>query len=564
MLNELQSAIVNSRTQNLIVSASPGSGKTTTIVARAAKRLAEIKIRERIALITYTNAAADEILVKIGENDQLFIGTIHAFCLGFILKPFGWTLGFPQAKVVSYEQRKKFFELNTDINLAGNFGQNRFKELSKIRHNLDGSLNTDVEWDHQIALTEVADRYRAFLRSESVIEFEDILIRSYKILNKHDFVRKSLSVLFREIMVDEFQDTDEFQYQIMKMIHDIGSTTYIFVGDEKQRIFGFAGAINNAFNRAVKDFNAIDMPLTEVYRSTNEIVTCYCKLFLDHPKITNSSEFSNEEFSDIIFLETTNKNYNKSIITLLDNLINNIEVSPNEIAILSNSWFDSYNTSKLIRDKFPLCGQGALPHPGISNSAYQLFRSMIIFISKPSMNRMRVIRRNFTNHCLENDLVFTEKITYKKINRLINQVSQIEEEYPISNSLVKLKTIFNEGLGCIHPVFDEIKDLINEDEIDLWNYKKYTLALNNNEGIRNDTIHKVKGLEFEVVILNNMNENKIPRQKLLSRKDWVYQELSEENIANARTVFYVGCSRPRALLIVNHNWKPSLFVKEIK
>ena len=112
--------------------------------------------------------------------------------------------------------------------------------------------------------------------------------------------------------------------------------------------------------------------------------------------------------------------------------------------------------------------------------------------------------------------------------------------------------------------FREIRESIADDELDYWQFYKYCKAILNEEGIRNDTIHKVKGLEFDVVILNKVNENKIPRQKLLSREGWIYEELTPESIERARPVIYVGCSRPRKKLIINHNWKPSMFVKILK
>ena len=79
-------------------------------------------------------------------------GPFISFCLEYIIKPFGWVINLKPRKVISYELRKQFFEENGDIILDRGFGQSRFRELAKIRHNLDGTLCNDIEWEHEISI----------------------------------------------------------------------------------------------------------------------------------------------------------------------------------------------------------------------------------------------------------------------------------------------------------------------------------------------------------------------------------------------------------------------------
>jgi len=85
-------------------------------------------------------------------------------------------------------------------------------------------------------------------------------------------------------------------------------------------------------------------------------------------------------------------------------------------------------------------------------------------------------------------------------------------------------------------------------------------------GITVNTIHQAKGLEYDIVILNQINENKIPYQMYLGKqgRDYIYADLTEESIEDGRTLLYVGVSRAKAILIILHNWKPSMFIDKLK
>ena len=127
-----------------------------------------------------------------------------------------------------------------------------------------------------------------------------------------------------------------------------------------------------------------------------------------------------------------------------------------------------------------------------------------------------------------------------------------------------LKSIFDSTFNICHSTFGEILDLISDEEKQTWDIGQYLKTLAGVDGITCNTIHKVKGLEFDAVILNEINENKIPYQKCICRNPWTFKELTTEDIENGRTLFYVAVSRARKYLIIFHNWKPSMFVEMIK
>jgi len=147
---------------------------------------------------------------------------------------------------------------------------------------------------------------------------------------------------------------------------------------------------------------------------------------------------------------------------------------------------------------------------------------------------------------------------------LISHFLLIQANENIEKGIANFKSLFDEIFKLSHSTFDEIINLISDDEKHTWDIGQYIRTLAGVDGITCNTIHKIKGLEFDAVILNEMNENKIPYQKCISSNPWTYEDLSEEDIKNGRNLFYVAVSRARKHLIVLHNWKPSMFVDMIK
>ena len=276
MLNKQQRKVAFELTGNTIVSASPGTGKTKTLIARAQKKLESMPKYKSLALITYTNAGADEILSRLQADDkEIFIGTIHRFCLEFILRPFGWIYNWSKPRIVTYDELNEFIEINEDIDL----GDSPLDELSKIKRLLNGKVDLSVSWENSKSLEYVAELYYDFLNLKGAIDFNEILFKSYKIISENTFVSDSLANKFYEISVDEFQDTNIYQYEIFKAINSKLICTFFLVGDEKQKIYKFAGAIDDAFVNASKDFNTIPEDLDVTYRSTSNIINGYSCLF---------------------------------------------------------------------------------------------------------------------------------------------------------------------------------------------------------------------------------------------------------------------------------------------
>lgn len=557
-LNDEQKEAVFNYPNGVIINASPGTGKTKTLVSRATHKIDSIPKYKKLALITYTNAGTDEISSRLVNKESIFIGTIHRFCLQFILRPYSWIYSWGKSRVISYDEQLEFLEINRDISL----GDSPIDELNKIKRNIDGSFDINIEWNHGITLDELIRRYYEYLDDITAIDFNEILYRSYKIINENDFVLKSLSNKFYEILIDEFQDTNLFQYEIFKKINEIGVSTFFMVGDEKQKILSFAGAIDGAFNLAQNDFELPISYLLKTYRSTNNIVDAYSLLFDNHPILENISLYNSLNIplqkKEFDYRENTLEN---KINSSVEYLVEKCNIELEQIAILSKTWFDAYNVSKFLRSNYNIVGLGALPHnmTNIKNSTFDLVKSLVKFKGISSIKNLKSLRRAFESHLNENNIAFSREEQIIIFNSLIKSFREIDENLTLEDGLNEIQNIFDELLVIEHNTFSQIISSISEDEINYWNIEKYFRALSNSNGILSTTIHQSKGLEFDAVILNQMSLGKVPHQNYI-KEQRCYEDLTVENLEEGRRVFYVGLSRAKKYLIITHNWNPSRFV----
>ena len=561
MLNDSQREVAFVRTGNTIVSASPGTGKTKTLVARAQRKLESILDGKSLALITYTNAAADEIASRlIADEYDVFIGTIHRFCLFYILRPFGWINEWEQPRVVSYDELLEFIEDNEDLDLGGS----PLDQLSKIKKKLDGTLDSTVEWDNGTSLEVTAEVFYNFLNEIGAIDFNEILYRSYKLISESDFIATSIANKFYEIAIDEFQDTNIFQYEIFKKINSLGDCTFFIVGDEKQKIYRFAGAIDNAFGRASTDFEAPIDFLNITYRSTWGIVNAYKSLFENHPQLDNQSIY-NQDNNPIIIQSSANGNDNLRIIKSYVTRLIDANMPISEIAILTNSWREAIAISRHLRTDYHVVGLGALPHKSMSSSTFHLLRSLSRYIQEPNIGRLRAVKRNIEQHAMENSILEEDSQIVGWLNALITELTFLDVEMNLIEGLSEMKSLFDSIFNFNHAAFEEISEGINEDEAVFWTMDKYLKTLSGIDGVMVNTIHQSKGLEFGAVILNGVNKNSIPHQRRLNMESWDRAPLTDEDREDGRTKLYVGLSRAKQVLIVMHNVHgPSMFIPIIR
>ena len=280
-LNDEQRGPVLQTEGPVLVLAGAGSGKTRVLTSRIAYLLEEKGVPARAVLaITFTNKAANEMkerLAKMVDISGMWVCTIHSMCVR-ILRDYAEELGY-NANFSIYSEternnvvKRSFQECDYDDekllkSVKYHIGNAKMLGFSPERYADEYAGEPDIE-----SVTKVYQRYQAHLKENNALDFDDLLSETRKLLLTNADAREYLSGRFRYILVDEFQDTNEVQYQIIKMLSSVHGNLFA-VGDDDQSIYGWRGAkIENILNFE-KDFkDAKVFKLERNYRSTKRIL----------------------------------------------------------------------------------------------------------------------------------------------------------------------------------------------------------------------------------------------------------------------------------------------------
>lgn len=235
----------------ILVLAGPGAGKTRCLTGRIAYLLQQGGEPRRICALTFTNKAAQEIAERLRHGlgdavDQMSLGTIHSLCLR-ILRTHGHRVGLPSGFGVADEEHQRL--------VLGRFGVNAKRQRSLLmrfgRRRQDGTLS---EADEKLFWN-----YNRELRSHHLIDFDELLSLTQKLLESSAAVRLAWRSTWDHLLVDEFQDLDKVQYAIVRLLAEEHRSVFA-VGDDDQSIFSWRGADPRVMKRFVEDFG-IDAPI---------------------------------------------------------------------------------------------------------------------------------------------------------------------------------------------------------------------------------------------------------------------------------------------------------------
>lgn len=264
---------------DVVVRAGPGSGKTRTLVARAAVLLETDVSRFRgAACITYTNAAATEVgrrLRRLGVASQgrLTCSTLHSFCLNQILRTHapltgewlpapGQVLDDPTA----IDLLQRCFD---DLGIADLAARYRQPTITKIRRLLACGEDTGTFDDREVDAANAFDRK---LRGLNLIDFEAMVTRAVNVVRTHEPVRDLLRARYPHLIVDEYQDLGGVLHQLVLCLHDQAGIQIFAVGDADQSVFGFTGADPKYLEALAARADVLDIELDINYRSGPEII----------------------------------------------------------------------------------------------------------------------------------------------------------------------------------------------------------------------------------------------------------------------------------------------------
>lgn len=548
-LNENQKKVCLSH-DNLLVTACPGSGKTRTLIHKIGYYLDNSPSIKKIIAITYTNRAADEIIDRLEilgvDYSRVWVGTIHQFCLEFIINRFRMydsvlSRGY---KIIDERVSNSYIdEIAKSMNVKLSFDN---------RPNLRYDRKfTPLEQNE--SFRDILAEYRKLLRQKHEIDFEMILLRSYKLLNDNSFICELIKNSFELICIDEYQDTQDLQYAIIEKIYNSNNNKLEinFFGDPNQSIYetlgGYAKSLKE-INEEFYDNSFHNMVLNGCYRSPQNIIDFYSNFMVEKYKI-----ISVEGKENGIIKYNTNTSVSDLYIKVAECIKFCLKkgIKPFNICVLAPTWNLLFPFSRQLKSLLPNVPFDSPDITPIKKDPLNVFYNIsYLSLTKPSIKKISTRKRislDILNYLSQYGDINIEPIDLLNFINSNNYTCEKGTEF-ISYSIIRVLKFLNIDLNSNQTLKEEYNDFIgkiferlNNDKFQLTDeLSDFKNMFMDKAGVVINTIHGVKGEEYDVVISFGLLKSKIPSM-------FTPLEL-KDNVANR--LLYVMASRCKKILIM--------------
>ncbi len=375
-LDTQQKEVVLDNSDNIIVVAGAGSGKTTTITAKI-KYLVDIKkVREEeILVISFTNKAIYELQERINIDFKIKakICTFHKFAYDILKKHDSKYRILSEPKSVMKEIIKKDEETNKIIKVL--LKDKKYKKRSsKYNSDKEYFINFTLEniqlykmcdfkqvniSNKRVScyfnyLEKITQKYNNHLRKNYMLDFEDIIIEATKIVNK-------VPLKYKYIIVDEYQDISYNRFELIRKISQLYKIKTIVVGDDWQAIFSFAGSNSNLFLNYKEIMNAQMHKIVNTYRNSQQLIDIAGNFIMASKEQLEKKLISSKTMKFPIEIYEYKKDINEILIKVLDKIIKENGLNRN-ILILGRYNMDikllvsnkiHINKNKVVYKKYP-------------------------------------------------------------------------------------------------------------------------------------------------------------------------------------------------------------------
>ncbi len=552
-LNAKQLEAVNHKDGPILIAAGAGSGKTKTLTSRIAN-LIELGVGpENILAITFTNKAAKEMKNRIGNIENIFVGTFHSF----------------GAKVLRQEhlylQRTANFTIfDEDDSLSLLKQAMKNLNLSKDKHNplvlksyISKIKSELLDSDKSTVEGALFEEYENFLKRNNAFDFDDLIEKPIKLFNSEKKILKKYQDQYHHVLVDEYQDINTAQYHLIKLLAQNHQNLSV-VGDDAQSIYAFRGADFRNFLNFEKHWpKAKIVLLEENYRSTPNILRAANEIIKNNKLQKQKNLWTKNSSGEIIKLfaaEDEEAEANWITNQIMDAIRQ--KTLPSQMAILYRTNAQSRAIEQsLIFKKIP----------------YQIFGGIRFYERKEIKDIVAGLR--FANN--SQDTVSAERLiknfSKTKSSDLIGNLPRLSKElttvqllnYIINNTnyIEYLENNFKNYQERIENVKELISFASNfTKERGLSEFlEQVSLAQGhdnskNQDGVNLMTIHLSKGLEFDTVFIAGCSEGVLPHHRSYGTNE----ELEEE-----RRLMYVAVTRAAKRLFLSFANIPSRFLYEI-
>ena len=289
-LNLQQRQAVTAPSGPVLVLAGPGSGKTRVLTHRIAYLANQMGIAPyKILAVTFTNKAAREMENRLGKIldrsvQGIWLGTFHAICARLLRREQA-NLPFTSNFVIFDDDdqntliKRALKDLNLDEKLYKPAGVR--SAISTAKNSLIQPKDYPTGNYRDEVIARLYQSYQQLLITNNAVDFDDLLLYAWKLLEENPAVRESYARRFEWVLVDEFQDTNRVQYELLRHLTSIHKNLFV-VGDEDQSIYRWRGADYHNVLRFEEDYpGSLKILLEQNYRSTQRVLDA-AKAVIDH------------------------------------------------------------------------------------------------------------------------------------------------------------------------------------------------------------------------------------------------------------------------------------------
>lgn len=602
-MNENQLKAILKTQGAVMVIAGAGSGKTRVLTNRIAYLIAEKNVLEsNILAITFTNKAAKEMKERIyslvGETSKyIWINTFHSMCVR-ILRQHIDLLGYNKNFTIldTSEQKTIIKNIVKELNLSEDSYQpnNILKIISNSKNSMISvnEMKAQARFGFMKNVAEIYEYYQKYLKKNSVLDFDDLMLKTIVLFEKHPEVLAIYQNKFEYIHVDEYQDTNVIQYKLIKMLSEVHKNICV-VGDDDQSIYSWRGACSDNIINFEKDYEDVEVIfLDQNYRSNSTILDAANAVIKNNTDRKDKALWSENKGGDkiTVYASTNDKDETDDIAKkVLDLKAQGVDYK--DIAIL-------YRANYLSRSMENSCMAFGIPYKLIGSLKFlqrqeirDLLAYMNVIVNKNDEFSLRRIinvpkrgigassMAKIDNYAEQYGLSLFEALknidmigVSKKIitnihllTQLIEKYSQTEQ-YSIEDLIVGIykdsgyESMLKESADAYaESRIENISELVssakqfssmNDNLIDFISEMSLTSDAddeNEDDSVVLSTVHAAKGLEYRVVFIMGLEENLFP-----SIRDAESSEDERNKMEEERRLAYVAITRAKEKLFMSY------------
>ena len=603
--NKSQIQAIAHGTGPCMVLAGPGSGKTAVIIQRTIDLIEKSHVKpENILVITFTKAAATEMkqrfLHRMGAGQSgVTFGTFH----GIFFTVLKYAYHYSAANIIGEEQRYALLRdvchsMHLQYEDEAEFFSGVFAEISKVKNERIPLESYYSSLCGEEVFRDIFKAYQSRMQKNGLLDFDDMLVYTYELFTQRKDILAMWQQKFQYILIDEFQDINQLQYDIIRMLA-LPENNLFIVGDDDQSIYRFRGSKPEIMLHFGEDYKKAKKVVLDVnYRCTKDIVEKSLRLIGHNSNRYPKDIRANSEAEDGVTLCSFD-NTAKEAAFIIEQIKRSIEKGQrySDFAVLFRTNIQpQYLMEQLLSHNIPFHTKDALPN--LYN--HWMVRDILAYltIGKGSRRRKDFLQiLNKPKRYLSRESLTDEVVDFLEWEKLYEEQPWIAERVVKLSYDVKLLekmspyaaiNYIRRGIGYEDYLREyatdhnrkpeELLDILDQIQesakgfasVDKWVFhmKEYEEQLTrmarqknaNPNSVELATFHSAKGLEFANVFIMEVNESWVPYRKSVLERD----------IEEERRMLYVGLTRAKEKLwisyvkeIHNKSSEPSRFIKEI-